>query len=190
MLLGSALIRSKVFHSSTQLLRWAFPRGAVVSLRMGEQVFSTEGLIWCPFLFHALRTLGISLTVVMLQHLHRDPFNLLQTWMQISPSVSSSSPVGLLIAAECSYTQLTPSVLWFPTLLICCSRGDVINQQQRWHHVLSSLTVFLRLMWGSWWGPQLRFGDFLVQEGLSFFAVGGCQTNAPNLLERFWPTET
>lgn len=92
-------------------------------------------------------------------------------WMQISPSVSSCSLVGLLIAAECSYTQMTPSVLWFPTLLICCTRGDVINQQQRWHHVLSSRGggyVFLQLMWDSWWRPQLRFGDFLAEEGLSF----------------------
>lgn len=28
--------------------------------------------------------------------------------------------------------------------------------------------VFLQLMWDSWWRPQLRFGDFLAEEGLNF----------------------
>lgn len=164
MLFGSALIRSKVFHTSTQPLRRAFPRGFVVSLRMGEQVFSTKGLIWCPFLFHALRTLGISLTVVIFQH-HcricgcRFRFQSPRaSWSDYSSQQNALIPEWRQVC--CVFPRFSSVV---PAVMSSTSSSDDIMCCR-----LGGGCVFLRLMRDSWWRPQLRFGDFLVEEGLSF----------------------
>lgn len=134
---------------------------------------ATQGI--SLFIFHQ-KSWNTEIKRYRMQHVHR-----ILSSSDVDADLASvcwCSRARLLITAEC-LQQITPSVMWFPTLLICAC-GDFINQKQAVRLTVMKGCVLEAAGTFGWCdivGENPTFGNFFVTEGLQF-AVGSSHCDA------------